>query len=117
MDVDGTISYCHDGNYSQATPNEEVINRLREYQREGFEIVLHTSRNMRTYKGSIGKITANTVPILIEWLRRHDVPFDEIIVGKPWCGTEGFYVDDRAIRPDEFVSMSLEEISTLTNTL
>ena len=44
---------------------------------------------------------------------RHDIPFDEIHVGKPWCGTEGFYIDDRAIRPSEFVALSLGEIQTL----
>lgn len=117
MDVDGTISFCRDGDYAHASPNEDVIQRLREYKRSGFEIVLYTSRNMRTFDGSIGKITAHTVPILIDWLHQHNVPFDEIVVGKPWCGTEGFYVDDKAIRPDEFVNLSLEEISALTGNL
>ena len=51
--------------------------------------------------------------MLIEWLAGHDVPHDEIIVGKPWCGHEGFYVDDRAIRPSEFTTMSAKEIQAL----
>jgi capsule biosynthesis phosphatase len=68
---------------------------------------------MRTHENNVGKITAHTVPIIIEWLQKHDIPYDEIFVGKPWCGHEGFYVDDRAIRPDEFVRMSKSEIDTL----
>jgi len=68
---------------------------------------------MRTYQGAVGKINANTLPVILEWLKKHDVPYDEIYVGKPWCGTEGFYVDDRAIRPREFVTLSLAEINAL----
>jgi capsule biosynthesis phosphatase len=68
---------------------------------------------MRTYDNSIGKINIHTLPIILDWLKCHDVPFDELYVGKPWCGTEGFYVDDRAIRPSEFVRLSAEEIDQL----
>ena len=50
----------------------------------------------------------------MEWLQRHEVPFDEIYVGKPWCGHEGFYVDDKAIRPDEFAKLSYDQIKDLT---
>lgn len=65
---------------------------------------------MRTYQGNVGKININTLPVIIEWLNKHNVPYDEVIVGKPWCGTDGFYIDDKAIRPSEFISMSYEEI-------
>lgn len=69
---------------------------------------------MRTYEGNVGKINVNTLPVLIEWLNKNNIPYDEIYMGKPWCGTEGFYVDDKAIRPDEFVKLSYEEIIDLT---
>jgi capsule biosynthesis phosphatase len=65
---------------------------------------------MRTYKNDIGKIMANTVPVLIEWLKKHNIPYDELYVGKPWCGYNGFYVDDKTIRPQEFLEMSYEQI-------
>jgi capsule biosynthesis phosphatase len=54
-----------------------------------------------------------TLPVIIEWLRRHDVPFDELHVGKPWCGTDGFYVDDRAVRPSEFATLDHSDILAL----
>ena len=38
------------------------------------------------------------------------MPYDEIIYGKPWPGKRGFYVDDRAVRPDEFLKYSEEEL-------
>jgi capsule biosynthesis phosphatase len=113
MDLDDTICRTKDGNYAESTPVPGVVARLIEYKAAGFDIVISTSRNMRTYEGNVGKIAANTLPIIIDWLRRHNVPYDEIYVGKPWCGHEGFYVDDRAIRPSEFCSLSLAEITAL----
>ena len=113
VDLDGTITVHARAGYANAVPNEDLILKLREYKAQGFEIVVHTSRNMNTHGGNVGKINAHTLPVALEWLRRHDVPFDEVHVGKPWCGHEGFYVDDRAIRPSEFVRMSAEEIAAL----
>ncbi|MGE8458364.1 MAG: capsular biosynthesis protein, partial [Pseudomonas alloputida] len=96
MDLDETICSTREGNYSESIPDLVIIQKLRDYRSLGFEIVISTSRNMRTYSGNVGKITANTLPVIISWLDRHEVPYDEIYVGKPWCGHEGFYVDDRS---------------------
>lgn len=113
IDLDNTICTTIEGNYEAAIPDWKVISQIRAYKERGFEIVIHTSRNMRTYQGNIGKISAHTLPIIIEWLKAHSIPYDEIIIGKPWCGYEGFYVDDRAIRPSEFRELSNEEINYL----
>ncbi len=94
-------------------PNEEVIKKLKEYASHGCYVIIYSSKNMRTFKGNIGKINAITLPQIIEWLKNNDVPYDEIYVGKPWCGFNGFYVDDKAIRPDEFVNKSMEEINDI----
>jgi len=99
--------------YSDLEPISEVVEKIREYKNNGFEIVIYSSRQVRTYNNNIGKIIANTVPVLIEWLGKHDIPYDEIFVGKPWCGYDGFYVDDKAIRPNEFVSMTYEQVRDL----
>lgn len=115
MDLDGTLTLDAPGiSYQDKAPNLAVIAKLRSYKEAGFTIVIATSRNMRTYQGSVGLITANTLPIIFDWLQRHDVPYDEIQVAKPWCGTDGFYVDDKAIRPDEFTRLSYAEIRALT---
>lgn len=114
IDLDGTLALDAPGvPYPDRAPNSALIDKLRAYKAEGFEIAICTARNMRTYGGSIGHINAVTLPIALDWLRRHDVPFDEIHVGKPWCGTEGFYVDDKAIRPSEFLGMTHAEIQAL----
>ena len=113
IDLDETITLSARDGYENAVPNVPLIARLREYREAGFEIVIMTSRNVRTYCGNIGKINVHTLPVILAWLARHDVPFDEIYVGKPWCGTEGFYVDDKSVRPSEFLRYSLADIYAL----
>lgn len=113
VDLDDTISITTEGDYINSKPIKDTINALNRYKEEGFEIVINTSRNMRTYKGNIGKISIFTLPNIIDWLKKHQVPFDEVRIGKPWCGFKGFYIDDKAIRPSEFHKYSYDEIQEL----
>lgn len=113
VDLDGTITKADTNDYINVSPNLEVIKQLRHYKELGYSITIHTARNMRTYKGNVGKINIFTLPIITTWLEKHQVPFDEILVGKPWCGHDGFYIDDRAIRPSEFSALSINEIEEL----
>lgn len=114
FDLDGTLALDEpDRPYPDRRPNLPLVEKLRAYKAEGFEIIIASARNMRTHAGNIGKINALTLPIILDWLARHDIPFDEVHVGKPWCGTEGFYIDDKAVRPGEFVALSKAEIDAL----
>ena len=116
VDLDGTLTLNSPKlDYAEMPPNLPLINKLREYKNDGFEILIVTARNMRTYGGNIGKINIETLPKIIDWLERHKVPYDEIHVGKPWCGEDGFYVDDKSIRPSEFLRLTNKEISSLLN--
>ena len=110
MDLDDTICSTLNGDYVNSKPSNRVIQRIREYKKQGFDIVIFSSRNMRTYENNVGKINIYTLPNIVEWLNKHNVPFDELVVGKPWCGFDGFYVDDKAIRPSEFIENSYDEI-------
>jgi capsule biosynthesis phosphatase len=114
FDIDGVLAE-KDGDtpYAELEPEETVLSRLRSYNERGFYIILYTARNMNSYEGRTGKINAETAPILLDWLHKHDIPYDEIHYGKPWCGHDGFYVDDKAIRPNEFINNSREEILAL----
>ena len=114
IDLDGTIAQPKQGQgYADCDYDKELVNLLRFYRAQGFTIAIHTSRNMRSFSGNIGRINAVTLPQIVTWLKENDVPYDEIHVGKPWCGEHGFYVDDKAIRPDEFKRLSLKEVYQL----
>lgn len=116
IDLDGTLTENAPGiPYPDKPVNLAVVERLREYRSLGYHITVFTARNMRTYKGDIDLIRANTLPIIEDWLAKHEVPHDEILIGKPWCGFEGFYVDDRALRPSEFANMTPDEAHSFFN--
>ena len=111
FDIDGTICPIKrkDEKYIDLVPYSDIIEKIRYYKDNGAKIVLFTSRNMNSYNGNIGLINKNTAKILSEWLEKWNIPYDEIIYGKPWPGHKGFYVDDRTIRPDEFLNKTVEE--------
>jgi len=112
FDIDGTLCPIKgaDEDYADLIPHPEMLVRLKEYREAGFYIILSTSRNMNTHNGNVGLLIANTAKLLFGWLDRHGIPYDELHVGKPWPGKGGFYVDDKSIRPDEFMKLSYEEI-------
>lgn len=115
FDVDGTICPIKrkDDEYINLVPDEEIVEKIRMYKREGAKIVLNTSRNMKTYNGNVGLINANTSLVMQEWLKKWDIPYDEIYFGKPWPGHRGLYVDDRAVRPDEFLKYDFDELEKI----
>jgi capsule biosynthesis phosphatase len=114
FDIDGVIAKKNDNlDYANRNPHPEIVSRLREYQQNGYYIILYTARNMNTHEGRIGKINADTAKTLLQWLEEHEIPHDEIHYGKPWCGHEGFYVDDKAIRPSELLDNTSDEIKAL----
>jgi len=115
FDLDGTLCPVKTAQqeYEELEPYGDMLAKLRDYKNAGYYIILYTSRNMRTYGGNMGLITANTAKTTMAWLDRHQIPYDEIHFGKPWASRIGFYVDDRAVRPDEFLRLSEEEIDKL----
>lgn len=113
IDLDDTISITDNGKYTESVPNIEVVESLKKYKKLGYEIIIYSSRNMRTYSGNIGEINVHTLPVVLDFLKKYDIPYDQIIMGKPWCGFDGFYVDDKAIRPSEFIKLTESQIDTL----
>ncbi len=115
FDVDGTLCPIKkdDERYEDIVPYPEMVAKIREYKDGGARIILLTSRNMNSYNGNIGLINAKTAKILLNWLDKWEIPYDEIVYGKPWPGHHGFYVDDRTVRPEEFLNKSVEELDEI----
>ena len=115
FDIDGTLCPIKkkEERYEDLIPFPEMVEKLRYYKERGAKIMLFTSRNMNSYGGNLGVINKNTARILLAWLDKWEIPYDEILYGKPWPGHKGFYVDDRTIRPDEFLGKSVEELDAL----
>jgi capsule biosynthesis phosphatase len=114
VDVDGTLTYDDTRlDYGMREPRRDVIERVNALHGLGVRIIIYSARNMRTYDGNLGLINRHTMPVLLAWLDKHGVRFDEIYMGKPWCGNDGFYVQSRSMRPERFVQLSAHELKEL----
>lgn len=115
FDIDGTICPIKkkEERYEDLVPYENILEKIRYYKSNGAKIILFTSRNMNSYQGNLGLINKYTAKVLQEWLEKWEIPYDEIIYGKPWPGHKGFYVDDRTVRPDEFLDCTVDELDEI----
>jgi capsule biosynthesis phosphatase len=110
IDLDNTITIDEPGTpYAEKKPNLPVIEKMRELSAGGCRLIIHSSRRMETFGSDEARIVADIAEITLQWLKRHQVPFDGLRFGKPYA-RNGFYVDDKAIRPDEFVRMPLSAL-------
>ena len=109
MDIDSTISHAKyltefdRYDYKNGEPDLKVIQKIRDLAEEGHTIILFTARGMRTFKGDVNTLEEYHRPILEDWLGRHEVPYHQLIFGKPWF-EDMYYVDDRALTINQFVN-------------
>jgi capsule biosynthesis phosphatase len=113
VDVDGTLCPVKpaDMAYGDLPADPAMKARLADLAAVGWHIVLFSARGMRTHNGDEGAINAHVLPTLIDWLDRNGIVYHEVRMGKPWPGHDGFYVDDRAVRPREFLTLSLDQLA------
>jgi capsule biosynthesis phosphatase len=100
MDLDGTIctQETHE-NYPKAKPYKAVIARMKRLREYGWKIKIFTARGMIRYGGYVQLIELNMRKMTEQWLKDNDVPYDELIFGKP---VGDLYVDDKGANVSEF---------------
>ncbi len=93
FDLDGVICPLKepDQKYADLAPNPGVVKIIRDLKVGGHYIIINTARHMRTCGGDVEKVIAKIGGATTEWLKRHDVPFDELLFGKPYAD---IYIDD-----------------------
>ena len=91
FDIDGTLCSQVNGNYAQAEPYSDRVSSVNALFHAGNRIVLFTARGS---KSGIDWVEATRVQIEKWGLRYH-----ELVFGKPHAD---FYIDDKAIHPDDF---------------
>jgi len=92
VEFDGTL--CPDARLSQprTAPDEQVVAALRRYRRRGDTIVVTSPRAGESWSG--GWKTRHAARLICAYLDRHQVPYDEVIVGRPHCD---ILIDKRAM--------------------
>lgn len=104
IDLDNTLTEEDSGNnYSQKIVNKSVAQSIKNAISLGYESKIFSARNMRSLNGDLNKIESITRPIAEAWLKENSVDYEELILGKPWCGYNGWYLDDKNISIEEFI--------------
>jgi len=70
--------------YARLAPSLIVIEKLRELKKQGHYICIWSSRYLVDYE------------ITVKWLKKHQVPFDQILLEKPRFD---IYLDRNAVNP------------------
>jgi len=105
FDLDGTIcnNKLDNETYEEVKPKKGSVETLNKLKDDGHYIIILTARNMETFNNNIGKIIAYQSPIVIKWLDRHKIPYDELHFGKP---VADFYVDDKGYKLEDWDKFS-----------
>ena len=96
VDLDGTICHTKKENekYEDVLPIDGAIESLKALKEKGYYIIICTARNMKTCNNNLGKVIKNQAEIVTTWLKKYDVPYDELLFGKSHCD---FFIDDKNI--------------------
>ena len=108
FDVDDTILFTENRDYANSYPNEEVVKGIRRLKEKGWHITLMTARGMGRSNGDIETVREEVTSEIVKFCEKFDVPYDQLILGKPFSN---YYVDDKALRPEEFVEKVDEMIA------
>jgi len=111
IDLDGTL--CEFKNptetYLDVKPKPKMKELVKKLKSEGHEIIIYTSRHMRTCNGNVELVKQKMENITKEWLKKEDIPYDELYFGKPYGD---IIIDDMAInaRNTESIKRELENL-------
>jgi capsule biosynthesis phosphatase len=112
IDLDGTICEIREDpkTYEEVQPLPDAVAKIRELKQAGHYIIILTARHMKTCDGNLGLVVAEVAKTTLDWLAKHQVPFDEIHFGKP---NADVYIDDRAVRFTSWESLSPEILESV----
>jgi capsule biosynthesis phosphatase len=101
FDVDDTILTTVNRDYENSQPKMEVVRGIRALKDAGWYIILQTARGMGRSNGDIESVREQVTQEITSFCEKYDVPYDLLLIGKPWAA---YYVDDKALRPEEFAA-------------
>ena len=97
VDLDGVVCKLKNPgeSYAELAPVEGAAEALQAMRAAGHTVILYTARHMKTCGGNVGQVVARQGKVTLDWLARHNIPYDEIYFGKPYADV---YIDDNAYR-------------------
>lgn len=96
FDLDNTlVTYPNvPGDYSTVQPVPNMVALAQWARNNGHTVIVYTARRMLTHKHNVGRVTADIARVTFDTLDKFNIPYDEIIFGKPIADV---YIDDRCV--------------------
>lgn len=97
IDVDGVLCELRRAGqtYADVQPLPGAVEKMTALKAAGHYLILNTARHMVTCNSNVGLVIARQGKTLMDWLARHNIPYDELWFGKPHADV---YLDDNAYR-------------------
>ena len=99
FDIDGTICSKTDGDYTQAQPFPERIEKVNRLYDEGHTVILLTARGMGRSNISVNFAYESFYDLTHSQLKEWGVKFNELFLGKP---AADHYIDDKGVNDEDF---------------
>jgi hypothetical protein len=99
VDLDDTLSFTHNRDWENATPNRPLIEKLNRLYDNGWSIHIVTARGQLSCGGS-EKARRKYEPVAKAWLTKHGVKYTDLSFQKK-LGL--YYIDDKGVTPEKFL--------------
>jgi len=104
VDFDDTLSFATERDWENAKPNLPLIAKLNSLYDQGHQVDIFTARGTISCKGDRELAEQKNRPQIEAWLNKHGVKYHSLSFQKPLAD---YYIDDKAITPDDFVNLDL----------
>lgn len=96
IDLDGTIASLrkHNQHYSNVFPLAGAVEKINKLKEAGHYLIIYTARHMKTCQGDANLAEKKIGEETRQWLQRYNIPYDELIFGKPYGH---IYIDDLSV--------------------
>jgi len=109
VDFDDTIAITTTRDWETAEPIWPTINKINNLHDKGWEIWIVTARGQLSCNGDFQKADKKYRKVIEDWLKKHSVKYHILSFEKRLAS---YYIDDKALRPEEFVDLEIREIKT-----
>lgn len=107
VDFDDTLALTKTREWSSATPNTPLINKLNNLFDKGWDIHVVTARGQLSCNGDCAAADLKYRDQITKWLNDHGVKFTSLSFQKKLAA---YYIDDKGCTPEHFVENFVERV-------
>lgn len=108
-DFDDCLSFTLNRDWENATCNVELAGKLNQLIDDGWEVHIITARGQLSCNGDCDAADKKYRAQIESWLNKHGIKYTTLSFQKKLAS---YYIDDKAIRPEEFIQKNVELIRT-----